>query len=59
MKIKLKSDWMDNHEGAILDLKDPYAKSLIDRGIAVAVTEERKGLRRPEVNKMVSTAKDK
>lgn len=55
MKLKLKTEWMGNPPGVVLDLRDAYAKVLVLRGVAKEV-QEVKEVVTPEVNKMVGQA---
>jgi len=56
MKIKLQHDWMGNHSGETLDLIEPTAKNLIERGIGQVV---KKGRPARAENKMIEGSNNK
>ena len=55
MKVELQEEWLGHQKGAVVTVNDNYAKEMISRKTAVEVKEEveRKGFKKPEVNKMV------
>ena len=60
MKIILKRDWMGHKSGETLNLQEPMAQALIERGTAVRkpddVAESGGGFLRKRVDRMVKDA---
>lgn len=60
MKLKLIYEWLGNPPGTIIDVKDAYAPTLIQRGCAVEYKEENGiKIQRRDKDKMVSNAENK
>jgi hypothetical protein len=61
MKLKLLHEWLGNQPGAVVDVRDSYAPSLIERGTAEMVKEEEsfKKMQRKDKDKMVSNSVNK
>ncbi len=62
MLVKLTKEWLGNKPGKTLQLTDLFGQSLIDRGVAKAVPDEKKVLeqiKKEAIAKMQKPVKDK
>ena len=59
-EVVLSADWMGNRSGAVVNLNEKMADTLIKRGTAKpADREEKKDIQRPQKDKMMRPAKRK